>query len=368
MERMTPKDLAILELEDDISAAHGMTVGVFAGPEPRYDELLERIQERVGLVPRYRQRLVEVPLKLQRPVWVDDPNFSLDFHVRHTALPERTSRNAVSAFVSRLLSQRLDRGKPLWELWTVSGLPENRWALVSKVHYSIIDGVSGSDLLGLLADDVDIAGVPRQRMAKKLPSDSDMLRAAVSDLAFDPLESYRTARSLVNTPMRLASSIVGGVGPRRSPNGLGSAVGPHRRWQGTNLPLEQLRTARKANACSTTDVILAGFAGGVRNYLTETGRPLPRSIKALVPISVGAATAGTSGQIAALEAELPIAEPDGARRLFEISKQTSAKAEASGAVAGRYFVDRMASQRPRFSDRAFGRRCSKPVGCGDSRR
>ena len=151
MERLTPQDSMILDLEDDIVAAHGLTIGVFEGPEPSFDDVLERVEERVRLVPRYRQRLMRVPFELERPVWVEDPNFSIEFHVRHTALPKRKTRDPLNAFVSRTLSQRLDRGKPLWELWMVSGLPKKKWALVSKVHYAIIDGVSWTDVLGLLA-------------------------------------------------------------------------------------------------------------------------------------------------------------------------------------------------------------------------
>ena len=202
MERLTPMDAAILELEDHVSAAHGLTLGIFDGPEPSFSELQDLLNERVRLCPRYRQRIVPVPLDIGRPVWTDDPNFSLDFHLRHTALPEREDRDALKAFVSRQLSQRLDRGKPLWELWVVSGLDGGRWALASKVHYVIIDGVSGTELIGLLSDTIESHPPANDRMPRPLPRDRDLFGDALRDLAFHPLELARTAVSIAERPLK----------------------------------------------------------------------------------------------------------------------------------------------------------------------
>lgn len=333
MERMTPVDAAILDLEDDISAAHGLTIGLFKGPEPKFEDLLARIADRIKLVPRYRQRLVRVPFGIERPIWVDDPTFSLDFHVRHTALPERTDRKSLNAFVSRQLSQRLDPGKPLWEVWMVSRLPKGQWAIVSKVHYAIIDGVSGTDVLGLLADSVDTTGIGHAMVSSPMPSETELIRNAVVDLVFDPMESYRTARNIARKPMHLLRSLAGSVVDTRDPNGLGRAAGPHRRWQSAHVPLDDMRAIRKRHGCSTSDVILAAFTGSIRNYLVANGKPLPESVIALVPLAVGASTGRLSGQIAALNAELPIAEPDPVVRLAMIHAQTSAGAVKSGAIA-----------------------------------
>lgn len=334
MERMTPKDAAILELEDDVSAAHGLTVGIFEGPEPTFEELLERIADRISLVPRYRQRLVRVPLGIERPVWVDDPTFSLDFHVRHTALPERTDRNSFNAFVSRQLSQRLDHGKPLWEVWMVSRLPKKQWAIVSKVHYAIIDGVSGADVLGLLADSVETNGRSSMTVTGALPNDSQLIRDAVLDMALDPMEAYRATRSLLQKPYRAVRHLGSTLVDTRDPDGLGRAIGPNRRWQPAVVALDDLRIIRKKHGCSTTDVILAAVAGGIRNYLKVNGKPIPKSVDALVPLSVGAASGHMSGQISTLTGRLPIAEDDPVARLMEIHAQTSSGAAKSGAIAG----------------------------------
>lgn len=335
MERLTPQDAAILALEDDISAAHGLTIGIFEGPEPDYDDIVDRVADRVRLVPRYRQRLMTVPFGLERPVWVDDPNFSIDFHVRHTALAGRRTRDPFNAFVSRCLSQRLDRGKPLWELWIVSGLPKKQWAIVSKVHYAVIDGVSGTDVLGLLADNIKPNSRVGTSMPSPLPRSRELVTDAITDLMFDPFESMVVAREIAAKPIRVMRRILGGITEHPDPNGLGRAVGPHRKWQSAKVDLDDLRAIRAAHSCSTTDVILAGVAGGIRRYLIENGKPIPTSVKVLLPLSVGAASGGLSGQVTTLVASLPIAEPDGPTRLRLIHEQTSAGALRTGAIAGR---------------------------------
>ncbi len=335
MERLTPQDTAILNLEDDISAAHGLTIAVFDGPEPEFDDVVDRVADRVRLVPRYRQRILTVPFGIERPVWVDDPNFSIDFHVRHTALPGRRNRAPLNAFISRCLSQRLDRGKPLWEVWMVSGLPNKQWALVSKIHYVVNDGVSGADVLGLLSDNIDANSTIGTSMPAPLPGPRQLLTHAVSDLMFDPVESFTVAREIVAKPVRMIQRLTSSLTHQADPNGLGRAVGPHRKWQSARVDLDDLRAIRSANSCSTTDVILAGVAGGIRRYLLDNGKPVPESIEVLVPLSVGAASSGLTGKVTTLRASLPIAETDPFVRLQMIHEQTSSGALKTGAIAGR---------------------------------
>lgn len=335
MERLTPQDSMILDLEDDMMATHGLTIGVFEGPEPSFDDVLERVAERVELVPRYRQRLLRVPFEIERPVWVDDPTFSLEFHVRHTALPKRKGSDPLNAFVSRTLSQRLDRGKPLWELWMVSGLPKKQWALVSKVHYAIIDGVSGADVLGLLADDLDVVLPASQRMPRPLPSPQRLLTDAIGDVMFDPIESTRATLRLARRPLDAARKLTAGVARAADPDSLGRVLGPHRKWQSAKVSLEDLRMVRSTHGCSTTDVVLAAVGGGIRSYLVANGKPLPHSVEVLVPLAVGAGSGGFSGQVTTLTARLPIAESDPVERLRTIHDQTKVGATQSGAIAGR---------------------------------
>lgn len=335
MERMTQQDFDILALEDDVVAAHGVTVAIFDGPEPAFDDVLDRVADRVRLVPRYRQRLLEVPLDIERPVWVDDPTFSIDFHVRHTALPKRKGRDPLNAFISRVLSQRLDRGKPLWELWLVSGLPKKQWALVSKAHYAIIDGVSGTDILGMLADNIEVPPGMGQSMIRPLPTDAKLIVGAAADLLFDPFESFRAMKAVASRPLRIAQSLAAPMFDSLDPNGFGRAIGPHRKWRSAQVGLDDLRDVRSKHECSTTDVILACIGSGIRRYLVETGKPVPATIDIVLPLSVGAASGGLSGQVTTLAAKLPLGTKSPAERLSIIHEQTSKGARESGALAGR---------------------------------
>ena len=143
MDRLSPLDASFLHIENDVNHMHIGSVGIFEGPPPTYDELTSTVGGRLALVPRYRQKVAMVPLSLGRPVWVDDPHFNIEYHVRHTALPEPGGEPELRRLVGRVMSQPLDRGKPLWEIWMAEGLEDGRWAMVSKVHHCLVDGVSG---------------------------------------------------------------------------------------------------------------------------------------------------------------------------------------------------------------------------------
>lgn len=334
MERLTPIDAEILSTENDRSAAHGISIGVFDGPEPSFDDLCDLVAERVKLVPRYRQRLVEVPFGMARPVWVDDPHFSIDFHVRHTALPRRKKADALAMLVSRLLSQRLDRGKPLWELWMVSGLKDGHWALVSKVHYAVIDGVSGTDLFGLLHDDIVPISKGDTFTAKPLPTPARLASDAVTENMFNPFEAMRTAQDLMVQPLRTFRRGVGSAlaGARRSE--FGASSGPHRRWQRLRVPLDDVRDVRKLHDCTTTDVILAAITGGIRHFLLEHGERVPAELSTLLPLSVASEATGFTHDVTALLARLPVGNDSPIHRLDIISDQTALSAASEGAIAG----------------------------------
>lgn len=334
MERLTPVDLEILGTESHRSASHGITIGVFEGPEPSFDEFSDLVAERVPLIPRYRQRLVRVPFDLARPVWVDDPHFSLSFHVRHTALPRRKSEDALAMLVSRLLSQRLDRGKPLWELWMVSGLKDDHWALISKVHYSVIDGVSGADIFGILHDDVIFTPGPDTFAPAALPSATKLASEAVVENVFNPVSGLRSATDRMVGPMRLGRRAMASVVAGARGSDFGEALGPHRRWQRLRIPLDEARTVRKLHACTTTDVILAAIAGGIRHYLCEQGEPIPRHLSTLLPLSVASEATGFTHDVTALLAKLPVGIADPIARLDTITAQTALSATSEGAIAG----------------------------------
>ena len=150
MDTMSPLDASFLHIEDAVTHMHIGSVGIFEGPPPGPGEVRDAIAARLPLVPRYRQKVRFVPFELGRPVWVDDPHFNLDYHVRRTALPAPGGDDELRNLVGRVMSQQLDRSKPLWELWVAEGLDSGRWAMVSKTHHCMVDGVSGTDLLSVI--------------------------------------------------------------------------------------------------------------------------------------------------------------------------------------------------------------------------
>src|SRR4051794_33926712 len=152
MDRMNPLDASFLYLENGITHMHIGSCAIFGGPCPPYDELVRLFAGKLPLVPRYRQRVRFVPFDLGRPVWVDDPHFNAEYHVRHTALPAPGTEADLERLMGRLMSQELDRQRPLWEAWIVEGLEDGKWALISKVHHCMIDGIAGVDLISVVLD------------------------------------------------------------------------------------------------------------------------------------------------------------------------------------------------------------------------
>src|SRR5437764_7707241 len=188
--RLTPLDAAFLDAEDeDRHASMAIaSVAVLDGPVPSHEDVLAAIAAKVPLVPRYRQKLRTVPLDLGRPLWIDDPAFDLRYHVRRTALPAPGGDGALCRLVARLMSQRLDRDRPLWECWVVEGLADGRWAVVSKVHHCMVDGVGGTNLYNAIYDHSPEPGapVPDAFVAQDGPSTLTLTARALRHLAGSP--------------------------------------------------------------------------------------------------------------------------------------------------------------------------------------
>ena len=153
MEWMSPTDASFLHIEGPNTPMHIGAVSIFEGPAPPFVRLEEMVLSKLDAVPRYRQKVRFVPLALGRPVWVDDPHFNLGYHLRHSALPAPGTEEVLRRTAARIFAQHLDRRKPLWEIWMVEGLSDNRWALLSKVHHCMVDGVSATDLMTVMFDD-----------------------------------------------------------------------------------------------------------------------------------------------------------------------------------------------------------------------
>src|SRR3954471_14782945 len=194
MEPMSSLDASFLHMEDRNKHMHIGGVSIFEGPVPPFERLEEMVAGKLGLVPRYRQKVRFVPLGLGRPVWVDDPHFNLSYHLRHSALPPPGSDDQLRRTAARIFAQRLDRGKPLWEIWMVEGLSENRWALLSKVHHCMVDGVSATDLMTVMfGPDPEPALTPWE--ATPEPTGAELVLRTFTRRSLVPSEQLRTARA-----------------------------------------------------------------------------------------------------------------------------------------------------------------------------
>src|SRR4051795_12502073 len=214
-DRLTALDTSFLHLEDGGAHMHVAAVMTFDGDPPAYDELVEAIESRLHLVPRYRQRLAFVPLGQGRPRWVDDPHFNPRYHIRHTALPSPGGDDELKRLAARVFGQRLDRSKPLWEIWLVEGLDDDRFAVLSKTHHALVDGVSGVDIVSVLFDAAPDPAPPAPPaspwLPRPVPTSTELLGEALLERATVPGEAVRGLRAITRAPRQVAEKLAGGV-------------------------------------------------------------------------------------------------------------------------------------------------------------
>ncbi len=334
MERMSALDAGFFFMEHENVPMHVGSVAVFEGPAPAYGDVVRLLVSKLPQVPRYRQVVRTVPLHLSRPVWIDDRHFEILYHVRHTAVPAPGGAEQLRNLAGRVFAQRLDMAKPLWEMWLVEGLEGGRWALISKVHHCMIDGVAGWDLAAALLDVSPDAGHPGAQpwAPARAPSAAWVIADGLRDLVAAPLEqlarvpvlarnmptsreAFEFALGLPGTLRRLASPAA------RSLNG---ASGPHRRWEWTQASLAEVRRIRQAFGGTVNDVVLAAVTRGFRDLLTGRG-DLPGStvVRSLVPVSVrGEHERGVlNNRVSAVLVNLPVGEPDPLLRLTRVREQ-----------------------------------------------
>ena len=334
LDQLSAADAAILALERGAAHTQLGTLARFSGEAPDLDDLMAHVRRRLNLVPRFRQKLATPPLSLGRPRWVDDPRFNLGYHVRHTALPEPGTEHELRALVGRLFAQKLDRTKPLWELWMVEGLGDGGFALVSKTHAALVDGVSGADLVTTLFDlDPAEPDTPQtQRWTPRpAPSTAELTARALGD----------AARGLTHPPLgTLARGATAGVGQlvrsRLSPapdSPLNVAISPHRRVAFLPAPLESFRAIKDAHGATVNDVVLAVTAGGIRAWMHNRGlRTEGIDLRAGVPVLLA------DEQLVQLVVPLPIDVADPVARLERIRVATaelsdSGRAQSASAIA-----------------------------------
>ncbi|MCB9394482.1 MAG: wax ester/triacylglycerol synthase family O-acyltransferase [Acidimicrobiaceae bacterium] len=347
MDRMSPLDATFLHVEDGINHMHIASCAVFEGPAPAYDDLVALFRGKLPLVPRYRQKVRFVPGGVGRPVWVDDPHFRLDYHIRHTALPPPGDRQDLRNLMGRLMSHELDRHRPLWETWMVEGLDDGTWALISKVHHCMVDGISGTDLMALVLDasPEPSAPVPDTWHPAPEPSDATLVRDALVDTLVRPDEMARFTRAVLRRPRRLldeASQMVSSVralGEGLKPNvelPIEGTIGPHRRWVTAATTIADVKRIRTAHGGTVNDVVLAAITSGYRELLLGRGEQLDGVVvRSLVPVSVRAKGDHTlNNQVASIIAELPVGIADPLDRLHAVRAhmqhlKQSGQAEAS---------------------------------------
>jgi WS/DGAT/MGAT family acyltransferase len=361
-ERLTGLDASFLHLEDDAAHMHVASVMLFEGEAPPYVDFLANLERRLHLVPRYRQRLAFVPLAQGRPKWVDDPSLNLRYHVRHTALPAPGGEVELRALAGRVFSQQLDRDKPLWELWLVDGLEGDRFAILSKTHHALVDGVSGVDIATVLFDtkrEPDTPPAPNERwLPRPLPSRAQLFGEALVERATVPGEVLRSVRAVFRAPRQIASGALdalAGVGAMAwaglkaaPPSPYNRSIGPHRRFTWVRGSLGDVKAIKDALGGSVNDVMLATVAGALRRHLQRRGHPTEAlELKAMVPVSVRTdlERGALGNRVAAMMAPLPVWCDDPVERLRLVT-ESMAGLKDSGQAVGAQVITQLSGFAP----------------------
>ena len=348
-DRLTAIDASFLHQEGQNSHMHVGAVTIFEGPPPEFEEFLDSLRMRLHLVPRYRQKLAEAPLQTGRPLWIDDPSFNLEYHVRQTALPEPGSEEQLMRLTSRVFSQQLDRSKPLWETWLVEGLEGNRFALISKTHHALVDGIAGVDLAQVI---FDLTPVPQEIphpdevwQPAREPNAIELLADGVAGIAKAGIGVALKAVGAATRPsgsineLREAAEGLGEIvwaGMNPAPETpLNVEIGPHRRFVGVRNQLDDFKTIKNAFGGTVNDVVLAVVSGSLREWLQSRGvRTEGLELRALVPVSIRAANerGALGNRIAVMRGPLPVYIEDPVARLQAVRQAMDGLKESKQAV------------------------------------
>jgi diacylglycerol O-acyltransferase len=355
-DRLTGLDSQFLHLEDESTHMHVAGISLFDGEPPDYQDFLDGIESRLHLVPRYRQKLGFVPLGQGRPRWVDDPHFNLRYHVRISALPAPGSEEQLRAMAGRVFSQQLDRDKPLWEIWLVEGLEGGRFAILSKTHHALIDGVSGVDIFQILYDtkpEPDAPPAPGKRwLPRPMPSRSQLLAEALIERATVPAEIVRGVRAVLRGPRRILGGVrdalvgVGalawaGLAPAPA-TPYNTQIGSHRRYAWVRMSLDDVKAIKNSLGGTVNDVMLATVTRALRLHLRRRGFTTDGTdLRAMVPVSVRSDDArGTLGnQVAAMMAPLPVGCEDTLHCYQQISSHMREIKDSGQAVGAQVLTD-----------------------------
>lgn len=391
MQQLTGVDASFLYMESASTFGHVCSVSIFdpscdecGGERLTIDKVRALVESRLHLLPPFRRRLAEVPFGLDRPYWVDDPDFDIDFHVRELALPAPGDKYQLAEQVSRIASRPLDRARPLWELYLIWGLEGDRVAMMAKFHHAAIDGVGGRELMTTLLDTTPTPAptepAPTWR-PDPIPSDGEMLMRGLTGLATQPwkwlqlqqrvaaglpkaaqLARQTATPALAGALTRMASPTRGGDGNLLTTPMLGAAprlsfnrtITPHRRWAFGSSPLAQVKALKTSYGVTVNDVVMAMCAGGLRHWLSDHGELPDVPLLAMVPISVRTeASKGAGGnQVSAMVAPLPTHVADPVERLRAAHEAMRAAKEQFGAIDASVLADMTQFAMPAMAVRA----------------
>jgi WS/DGAT/MGAT family acyltransferase len=349
-DRLNPLDVSFLYLEGRTTPMHVGGLAVFEPPEEGfdYDKLVTLIEHRISLVPRYRQKVRSVPGHLANPVWVDDGDFDLGYHVRRSALPRPGSDEQLRELVARVQSRALDRNRPLWEMYLVEGLAGGRFAVIQKTHHAMVDGVSAVDIGQVI---LDTTPAPREVpedlwMPRPEPGSASLVIDAVTDLIRRPTALADTVRIGMADARNAASQVTAAVNgvlsaarvvARPAPDSaLNGPIGSQRRFAVARTELEDYREVRKHRGGTVNDVVLATVTGAIRGWLLSRGEPVKPSttVRALVPVSIrGDGDSDQPGsRVSSYLVDLPVGEPNPMIRLSQVSYAMKAHKESGQSV------------------------------------
>ena len=342
-ERLTAMDTSFLVLEKPWSPLHVSATLIYeTGPLQRPDGGVDIDAYRAAtesvlhLIPRYRQKLQWIPVA-GHPVWVDDAEFNLDYHVRHSSLPRPGTEDQLKRLSARIMAQPLDHSKPLWEAWVVEGLEGNRFAVISKIHHCMVDGTAGTDLAQILH-----STDPNEERVHKAPVWSPRPAPKPADLLKDELGRYMSLpgralrglreathevtelREVFGTRVRSIGNMLSSMQDTPSKTPLNVPIGPHRRFDWRDMPLEDMKTVRRALGCTINDVVLATVTGAVRDFLGKRNHSLDDlDFKIAAPVSIRSEGDRKMGnRVSQWFVEAPVGEPDVMKRIEKIQAAT----------------------------------------------
>jgi WS/DGAT/MGAT family acyltransferase len=349
LDRLTAVDASFLAQEGPASHMHIGGIVICEGPAPGYEEMLDHIRTRLHLVPRYRQRLAQPPLETGRPLWVDDPTFNLEYHVRQTALPAPGSEDQLMRLVGRIMSQQLDRSKPLWEMWIIEGLDDGGFAVISKTHHAMVDGISGVDLATVMFDlspvppEIPHSDEPWQPHPE--PTGAELVAGGAVGLARVVAGAVGGAVAIARNPsatLRAFSEAAEGLGEvawaglNPAPETpLNVEIGPHRRYRVVRNHLTDFKEIKNAFGGTVNDVVLTVVTGALRDWLHSRGvRTEGLELRALVPVSTRSKDeqGALGNRITVMRGPLPVYIADPIARLRAVKAAMDGLKESKQAV------------------------------------